>query len=442
MARKTIAKTAKPGMAARLSASGKRLARASVAAVALLPGLSAAPAEATHGFNPASNPFALQLEKLENHAQSVATNYKTTHVKPEDALLLVKPQAEYEGMGKLRGYCAATADLARVMAVYPDWLAGEHFARNFRFVQKPEVIKQIDSQSKNPDEFNAHGFMFLKRAAFVGKDKKGISPNPEYGGLDASNELRAFYHDVNSEHIKTTAGILKEAFEEYAKNDVYWDALFVKYDITPTNIMDFMVARHLKETKGKEFWKGASVSKKDEEILKTLVFRGTRNGDMFTSTDGKAYKRGHWIDAYRTSLRNSRNPSVVVADARDIAVSKRFIGQESPETRYPRLLYYHQVLNDGFLDDKGEWKIKAMVTKQDLRETAEAKIWALNYSISELQKQRAAETDQKRAQAVGTLIADYESRIKDLTKKYIEGKDPSSATASSSLSQLATRRRR
>lgn len=345
-------------------------------------------------------------------------------------------------MGNLRGYCAATADLARVMAVYPDWLAGEHFARNFRFVQKPEVIKQIDPQSKNSDEFNAHGFMFLKRAAFVGKGKQGISPYPEYGGLDADPELRDFYHDVEPEHIKTTTGILKEAFEEYAKNDVYWDSLFVKYSITPASIMDFTVARHLKKTNAQEFWKGASVSKKDEEILRTLVFRGTRNGNMFTTTDGKTHKVGPWIDAYRSYLGNAKNPSVVVSDARDIAVSKRFIGPESPKTRYPRLLFYHKVLNDGFLDDKGEWKIKGMVTNQDLRDTANGKIWALNYSIGELQKQKESETDQKRAQAVGTLIADYENRIKDLTKKYIEGKDPSSATASSSLSQLATRRRR
>ena len=439
MARKTIAKTAKPRVTARLSAAGRslgRLAKAGVAALALSQGLHAAPVEAARGFNPASNPFALQLEKLENHAQAVATNYKTTHVKPDDALHLVQPQSHYENMGPLRGYSAATADLARVMAVYPDWLAGEHFARNFRFVQKPEVIKQIDPQSKDPSEFNAHGFMFLKRAAFVGKGKNGISPYPEHGGRDASKELRAFYHDVDSEHIKTTAGILKEAFEEYAKNDVYWDALFVKYSITPTSIMDFMVARHLKKTKGGEFWKGASVSKKDEEILRTLVFRGTRNGNMFTTTDGKTYKVGPWIDAYRTSLGNATKPSVVVSDARDIAVSKRFIGPESPETRYPRLLFYHQALNDWFLDDKGEWKIKGMVTNQDLRETAKAKVWALGYSIAELKKQRESETDQKRAQAVGTLIADYESRIKDLTKKYIEGKE------SSSLYALSSRRRK
>jgi len=439
MARKTIAK-AKPSAAAKLSVAGRklgRLARTGIVAAALASGLHGTPAEAMRGFSPASRPFALQLEKLDNHAKTVAANF-SAHVKPEDALSLIQSQDYYEGKGKLHGYLEAMADLTRVMAGYPDWSLTESIAQTARFV-KPEVIRQMDPLSTNPVSFNGHVLDALKRISFFEGNK--VSSQPEFGGMDASPEVRKFYQDITPEQLKNAMEVLKQTQKEYAQNDVYWDARLITRSWKPSMLIDLAIARHLKKTKGADFWKAGEVGEKDRETIRFLVFRGTRDGDLFTAPDGRQFKlSGSWIDSYRSMLANAsrRDMPTYWYDPFSLVVSKGSIGPEDSKARHSRLVAYYRILADGFLDAKGNFKPDDAVSKANLRSTAEGKIWKLKAEIEELKMQKQG----KRAQAVGTLIADYESRIKDLTKKYIEGKDSSSATGSFPLSRLAAARRR
>ncbi len=360
----------------------------------------------------------LKSQGLAGQARAIKTHWQT-HFTPESAPNILN-EKDYQGPNEAQRFFSASTDLTRLMATYPDWLAGEHFAQASRFTLDPGIVSKMDPLSKNSSEFNPHVFRFLKRAAFVGKGKEGISPYGEFGGMDASEKLRTFYHKLDSEHIKTAAEIYREAFKEYGDNDVYWDSVFIKYGITPTSIVDFMIAKRLNETKSDEFEKALkNASQKDKDFVKMVV---REPGSATGVPASRQLDPNRWNDAYRTYLSNyglGSKQLTTAQDERDMVVSHGYIIPESPSSRYARLAVFYDRLASSFLDGKGNFK-RDIVSKKDLEATAQAKISVLGQKIEQLKQSLNGEQSKPRKDALTELISDFEKRVKTLQEKYVK----------------------
>lgn len=396
-----------------LAATAKRLSKLGLATLLSI-GLAGQPGLARTAGMPA-RPVQIEVLKaqgLEGQARAIQTQWQT-HFKPESAPRILD-EKNYQGQNDARHFFSASTDLTRLMATYPDWLAGEHFAQASRFILEPGVVSKMNPLSTDSSEFNAHIFKILKRAAFM-KGKGGVSPHSEFGGRDASEKLREFYHKLDPVNVRQAAEIYSEAFKEYSNNDVFWDSVFIKYSLTPTSIVDLTIAKHLKENKSEGFADALNnATQKDRNFVSKIVIDPSAGSGIRDS------KR--WNDAFWTYLMNygaGSNLAVTMPDERDIVVSHGYITPESPSARYSRLAVFYNQLAKNFLDEKGDFK-RGIVDKKDLQATAQMKISVLQQKIAEMKQKLEGEQSKPRKDALTELISDFEKRAKSLQDKYVK----------------------
>jgi hypothetical protein len=300
-------------------------------------------------------------DRLRSFAEAVQQNY-WTHSTPEQVLPLVRSRA-FAKLGGTPAYSTTTADLARAMSTYPDWLVHENWAQVFGLIQDPESVKRMNAG--NAGEFNPFVLSFLKRAAVLSKK---VSPHSEVGwptGKQAETEasIRLFYQQaVTVEQVRQMGEIYKQALEEYRRNDVFWDSVLAKYNWDHALVVDVMIARRLMQARDPDFVNAANAALRERQETEKWVFNPSQKGV-----------------SYQTALAKLTNG--VPYTQRDMAVAGGIGLTGNQKTRLRRLMVYYRLLADRFLDSSGNIK-RTAATQQEMQKTTREKIAHLDFSAT------------------------------------------------------------
>jgi hypothetical protein len=297
-------------------------------------------------------------------------------------------------------------ELVHFFTTYPDHALREPWAYAAAFTHDPTAYRRPLDARNRTDLANKFTHAFLSRAAVLG----GRVPKPlesERDTFQVEDAVRQYQEALREEDVRAAASLWREAYEEYNRNDLFWEVM-TKSHVDPHLVHDVLLARRL-------------FAARDPAFLRA-------HGDARVLQGAKALLEEHIRQSQADPvdiIQRINDPHHTFAAARE-----RF--HFHYKKKFPQLQradvdgIYYALLHRAFCNPRNEVNY-GLAPAQNLRETAEAKRTALAVAVSQLTTEaRALERQGRadlakavrgRAESYGLRIADLERALRD--KSYL-----------------------
>lgn len=286
-------------------------------------------------------------------------------------------------------------EFVHYLTTMPDHLLSESWAHATPLMADPRQALHPAFPNPTTRPPNRFEVGFLSRAATLAG--KGTAPIEGPGG-NHSQFYRDYQRILSPKDLEAAAGLWRRAYEEYARNDVFWDAVALTHRDDPHAVHDVLIAQAL-------------YARRDQEVLRQ------RTNEHVAEFARLLAQRGHEID-------HSPLPPQEMARAVNYPYETRtgfhvYVRNAHPDwTRAQVEGWYYSGIHGLYCTAQNAINY-ASVPVTELRKTAKLKLEALEQTIPAIHrhlKEQRTKGEQGLAEGTGQRLERFEQREKDLRR--------------------------